>query len=564
MIGVGYAWTYLAEIYAPTTFSLAPRSHPTLTPRWIIDGRNGGDGWTAEHMFKKLGWHDVRVLLATDERAVEHVVANASVLVKYVRRNIYNLTGQSRSSFLEGLRTVYATPGDEGRRKYGSAYRSMAELVELHLAGAAARECDSWHDDAAFTVKHVAITLLLEVSLQTIDARLTVPYWDYSADAASCDPWTQARFFRDEWFGSASPHNELHIVDRGRWAYTPVEVVPIGERSTTIVNPYGLIRSPWNVNPTPYVTRNRYVLGLLDGGFALPTPDRFEWATTDVYTLSMLTSLLNGFLHGEVHIMLGGHWGLYNQSERIHIRRGNNGMLLSSKMLWRQGLVACPLYCAADSPPASNCRCSCPAGLSDAFLASRNASFDIGDEESRASALLDASGVFRFNPDFAMDDWLADSGVESWSRLWELLCRVGTPGEMFSSAAPYDPAFWPLHGLADRLLTKRRAMAATGSVRFDETWGYAHDMATVASDDHLVCDWTPVHRGLSLALSTVIGVRLAGETELPSCIRGTCPGHREDDLLPFAIPGAGTLTNREFYHYMSPSSAEYPYVYDAL
>lgn len=31
-------------------------------------------------------------------------------------------------------------------------------------------------------------------------------------------------------------------------------------------------------------------------------------------------------------------------------------------------------------------------------------------------------------------------------------CHVGWPGEMYTSAAPWDPIFWPLHGLAERFL----------------------------------------------------------------------------------------------------------------
>jgi hypothetical protein len=38
----------------------------------------------------------------------------------------------------------------------------------------------------------------------------------------------------------------------------------------------------------------------------------------------------------------------------------------------------------------------------------------------------------------------------SWDPMLSMLCSVGHAGEMFTSAAPYDPLFWPLHGLADR------------------------------------------------------------------------------------------------------------------
>ena len=51
------------------------------------------------------------------------------------------------------------------------------------MLGAADKECDHWHDDAGVMTHHVAFTLEMEQSLQTIDASVTIPYWDYTQDA---------------------------------------------------------------------------------------------------------------------------------------------------------------------------------------------------------------------------------------------------------------------------------------------------------------------------------------------------------------------------------------------
>lgn len=53
---------------------------------------------------------------------------------------------------------------------------------------------------------------------------------------------------------------------------------------------------------------------------------------------------------------------------------------------------------------------------------------------------------------------------------------------------------------------------------FDETWGYRHTM--VVGDTGTVCNWD--------------GVR-ADTNDLPTCIKETCGGHNEDDMLPFKI-----------------------------
>lgn len=48
-----------------------------------------------------------------------------------------------------------------------------------------------FHGSNGFLTSHAAFTLELEQSLQTIDPRLTQPYWDFTFDAG---------FYGDEWW----------------------------------------------------------------------------------------------------------------------------------------------------------------------------------------------------------------------------------------------------------------------------------------------------------------------------------------------------------------------------
>jgi len=44
-----------------------------------------------------------------------------------------------------------------------------------------------------------------------------------------------------------------------------------------IINPYGLLRSPWNTNPVPYLMRsNRTFYGFGDGFSGFPTCSAFK------------------------------------------------------------------------------------------------------------------------------------------------------------------------------------------------------------------------------------------------------------------------------------------------
>ena len=92
-----------------------------------------------------------------------------------------------------------------------------------------------------------------------------------------------------------------------------------------------------------------------------------------------------------------------------------------------------------------------------------------------------------------------------------------------------------------------RYYASEGLIALDETWGYWH-LDSVASDTHTYCDWSGVEDGTM---------------QMPHCTGSTtCPGHREDDILPFEgmFPGQTYTTNREFYNLTGPSSASMSYV----
>mmetsp|Transcript_88921 Transcript_88921/g.254212 ORF Transcript_88921/g.254212 Transcript_88921/m.254212 type:complete len:215 (+) Transcript_88921:20-664(+) len=139
----------------------------------------------------------------------------------------------------------------------------------------------------------------------------------------------------------------------------------------------------------------------------------------------------------------------------------------------------------------------------------------------------------------------AEKEEKTWNQLLTALCDPGHVGEMYTSAAPYDPLFWVLHPTAERLLQWRRVLSAKGWKPLNETWGYAHHDDT--SDLGRVCNWEP-------------GAKLA------TCKVGTCPGHNADDVLPFEglIVDGEMPTNAELYDFIDPTNPALPYVYDTF
>ena len=426
--------------------------------------------------------------------------------------------------------------------QYGSRYNDMYYFVKKHLHGAAAKDCDHWHDNAGIVTHHLAFTLELEQALQAVDPTISVPYWEYTKDAILYESggWEDSVIFLDEWFGVASPTNANHVVTEGRWAYTPV--LSDATDYSNITNSYGLLRSPWNTNSVPYFTRYDLTLGhAFYTNF--PTCSQFsECIRRD--SLAKINECLNGETHGPVHIMIGGQWGSVSSNSAMMTFGLAPQHLLLAKNLWRHGYVRCPDTCD-DEDSSSECKCSCPASVMDGtpyeVLTDRTGLMHWIDSSSRAIYFNESKGRYH------IQGYTPQMETDAWESILEALCDPGHAGEMYTSAAPYDPTFWVLHTTAERLLQFRRLKSP--EVALDETWGFDHMNA--ASDVGVVCDWSQVD---------------AGVDTLPTCTAELCEGHGASDLIPFTnFLGKGeTYTNHQFYDFMEPNNDELPYVYDSF
>lgn len=460
------------------------------------------------------------------------------VYSRIVRRELRTLNDEDRTAYFDALSKLYKINQTEGEELYGSEWKSADWLIRLHLYGAAGYECDHWHDDAGIMNHHIGITWQMETSMRLIDNGVAAHYWDYTLDAARYGgDWQSSEIFDPDWFGAASPDNENHVVDVGRWNHTEILSGTAATSFSDITNPYGLLRSPWNTNKIPYLTRSNMTLGsFADGYGTLPECSLFEEYLRPQISLGTLLFALNGALHGPVHIMVGGHW-FYNKTtwgELTSKLDFADAFLLLSKFLWRQGFVRCPFSCSADMEQ-SECVCVCPSNLTN-----------IGSNKS-AEDFLNSTGIAELNPNPSLSSLLTTYGL-SYDDYLDVLCHVGHPGDLFTSAAPQDPLFWPLHGNGERFLQYVRLLANSNELVLDESWDYAHQKK-LPSDTGVVCNWTAV----------------TSKDMMPSCFKATCIGHREEDILIFEnLAGEGPYTNREFYDLVSPLNTALPYVYDSL
>jgi len=246
--------------------------------------------------------------------------------------------------------------------------------------------------------------------------------------------------------------------------------------------------------------------------------------------------------------MVGGHFNekalWFKKSASYWAHYGDSHLLLS-KFMWRQGWIRTPESCSSDTA-AEDCMPKCPSEIIGSMTAAEVLAL------SRVYGDMDWSSEVRATLDVYDDDAEEHETAITSKELLEALCHVGYAGEMFTSSAPQDPLFWPLHGNSERYVQALQYYKAEGVIDYDETWGYYHTSA--ASDTHLVCDWSDV----------------SSITDMPKCSKGTCTGHRADDLLPFTnlymVDGlkTGYYTNAEYVDMFQYDNKNLPYVYDSV
>ena len=111
---------------------------------------------------------------------------------------------------------------------------------------------------------------------------------------------------------------------------------------------------------------------------------------------------------------------------------------------------------------------------------------DVYLETYGALHILQAAGIYDL-----IKAKLHDSSDDTLTKVLRVLEDPGVAGDMFSSAASYDPTFWAVHGTLERILSLKRARMEISPPAnpFDDTWGFS-----TANTRYLmgICDWSQV------------------------------------------------------------------------
>jgi len=381
-------------------------------------------------------------------------------------------------------------------------------LNNLHRQNAGTRDSDHFHEGIGFITQHLKLSRRLEQSLQAIDPWAAAAYWDTSIEMKLVATkqikheldtviWSEEFFglpcnYSVKSFQFSSPEEwKAASIIGGRWDHAVVPRIDDGTIWGTIAadmvkdglsvprNSFGYLRSPWNLNQSPYVTR------------FMTKEEHPQWATCASLTNSVKSSLyvkkysLTEFArfwsyqsqfpphpHAGLHDYIGGAFLRRSVSAiQAVVNKNFPGLttrkawenfdfqwfILTQKGLWRSWLVEYPESCEAGASLKE-----CAPVCSTKFRRSVVGEFLMFSLLTVGAPSLPRGGSwwpqkFNIRDYFAgtKSAFLSDEKLQdNLSEIGEVLCNnLGTTikGENFEASGVLDPTFWLIHPTIDRL-----------------------------------------------------------------------------------------------------------------
>lgn len=461
-----------------------------------------------------------------------------SAICMYVKREISSLTAEDLEKTMDAMYTLWSTSEEDGQRIYGDNFHSATYFAEAHHFNAGGRVADHIHEGLGFVTQHIKLSSIFEKSLQSVNPVISLPYWEFTVESASNTSIYESIMFSRKTFGALvepvdttcgfTYKNDLlsaGTIQNGRWKNAKTDV---NTRFSSIINGYGLLRSPWNMNPSPYISR------FASSESALPT-------CNDYYTLFSSSSTLIDFLdeiqkgsHAPIHSALGGTFGC-DVLDAIGSQLVSSVTQLRLCHMW--SFYMKDLYRSQYIEPSVGCT---------------NDEFD--DSPNTSSCSYVCNNTTKTDVDFVetIKDNMGGEGYfvdeVDWMSIRNFICDgdahkivVGAHGDSSSAS---DPSFWPVHPTQERLL--QAYMIAAGT----DTWNWPENALT-----DYVCGTTRCI--------------LSGQTE-KKYDSECCYGHYEyDQMLDYDNADENSRigsTNHEILVATNPAYTGYtmPYVYDGF
>ncbi|CAN0161250.1 unnamed protein product [Ectocarpus sp. 4 AP-2014] len=541
-----YPWLKGVKLIEPHRETMLTVKNPrdAYDYRWRVFAGSAAEG---ELCAEATGLEVTIVLTTLDENEVvlEEVDADGTVvrrlhemvMVKYVRREIRTLTDDEREELFDAMFTLWSVrvDGGNGKELYGDDYADIFAINRLHYKAASPKSCDHFHDGLGFLTNHIAITNTFEASLQAVNPKLTLPYWDFTIETSTAGTNGYGRFqsemkselFQDSWFGTAD--NTDSQVKDGRWAYTEIPKMKVNDPGGIEPDVYSKLRAPWNVNDRPaYLYR-------ADGRFCVPSDVKLFTCLRRRSTAALCTGCLGIFLAKAMH---------------TNPKRPRYGYLAS---LWHAG----PWFIEIALFAGSLAMCGMSHGNDSLVLIFADDACD--RRQVLSSGRCGCHGYDLTQGDdyeeiyhnmAALDKFIGHFDADVKRQVVALYCTTPmNDGDHLQASSSLDPSFWPTHPTMERLWMYS---VLTGQIT-DFTW--PDDDITVTKPDGTV------------------------EVESVSLSNVPCKGHSGSDVFPFGLLDSdtdgfevktgvkgmatgNTLTNRELLQAFDARSNSVSYVYD--
>ena len=290
-----------------------------------------------------------------------------------------------------------------------------------------------------FIAQHVKLSNMYEAAIQTVDRSVSLPYWDFTMEAAQGTYIYESPIMSPKMFGSMTAPEGLNIrygyryendkiddyaIKDGRWAYITAHKNP--DKFAALEAGYGYMRSPWNMNPSKYITRF--------SGVTNPPDCKSHYSMVSDYTdlMDFMISVENS-AHATTHGGIGGSYGcdMFDPLlEKGYISSSSSLLaicklwIFSLKVLYRKNFLIASTGCEL---PDDVQDASCPFQCNVPDIASLTLTLKNNILGGYIPTDISAEG---------MTAWINFVCGGDASRVFS--------GDHLESASPTDPSFWPM------------------------------------------------------------------------------------------------------------------------
>ena len=289
-----------------------------------------------------------------------------TLVCKYVRRELRTLFEEDRKEVLSALKQIHSLSSEAGYDKYGTPFYNYVTLTAMHNSNT---YC--YHDGLQFLTSHPMFSLMVEKTMQNINPKLTLPYWDFLVEGKEYGADFYKSFvYGNDYFGSVDNGAADSYTMRSGSYFTGIPHAwdSDGDISGTNHNAHGGVFDGYNENANHTLKRSNEFCGLPNTQ-TWPVPDDLFNCMVNASWLYGWDECMENNIHANFHGWHGGAWdcavdftALHTANTTLYPTKVLDFLGASAVVVWDHmakddaGEVECAsARCDADE----DCRCTC-------------------------------------------------------------------------------------------------------------------------------------------------------------------------------------------------------------